>query len=147
MKCPICNEEIEPISEIVNNKIVKYCPNCGEVIEDDIPQNNKKVLTSTSTKKDVYNNPIATKSLQNPQNQQSYDNRYYSGGYQKPLCGGTYGVLLVLFLGIGGLILCCAIGDEDCKRAAKTIFIILLLIGFFVGIIYLYLIASVLNGL
>jgi hypothetical protein len=66
---------------------------------------------------------------------------------QKSLKGGGVGFVLAFFFGLIGLVLCLLLGDEKCRKTAIKTFIIVIVVGFIMGIILVSMMPDVLQGL
>ncbi len=65
----------------------------------------------------------------------------------KPIKGKGLGFVLSFFLGIIGFLIALFLGDEECKGMATKTFVVCLIVGAILGVIYVAIIGSLLSSL
>lgn len=123
--CPICGSAVEaPKAEPSGAR----CPHCGAQVPD---LNHPCPYCGY--------NPAAANTQNGYQAKKTEED--------KPIKGTALGVVLALFTGVIGLILCILLGDEQAKKAAILTFVIATVAGIVIAIISCIVYAVLLSGL
>ncbi len=95
---------------------MKYCQKCGNELNDDAMFCPKCGTACSQT---------------------NINNLSQNNADEKPIKGALFGVLLALFTGPIGLIICIFLGDEQAKKGAIITFVAALIVSIFIFFIFI----------
>lgn len=115
---------------------MKYCRECGNQLID---------LAAICPKCGAAQ-PDVTLQTNTIQQQNEQVNKQASSKNSAAIQGKGFGFLLTFFAGLIGLIICLALGDDDCKKASLITFVVSIVLSIVLVILYIVIIAAAVSS-